>query len=108
QRQTEIGHPKTGRRTPTTHQPSPEEILQAPKVLLHDHLDGGVRPETVAEMAKDIRHELPEEDPDKLGRWFRDAADSGSLERYLTTFDHTVAVMQTAPSLTRVARECVE
>ena len=88
-----------------------EEVLRAPKVLLHDHLDGGLRPATVLELAREVGHELPT-DPDgdaaALGRWFAEAADSGSLERYLETFTHTVAVMQTADALTRVARECVE
>jgi len=83
-------------------------IRRAPKVLLHDHLDGGLRPATIIELAAEIGHELPAADPESLGRWFVEAADSGSLERYLETFDHTVAVMQTAESLRRVARECVE
>ncbi|MGW0229747.1 adenosine deaminase [Actinopolymorpha singaporensis] len=86
---------------------TPEEIVRAPKVLLHDHLDGGLRPQTVAELAAGIGHELPAA-PERLGEWFRESADSGSLERYLETFAHTVAVMQTAESLTRVATECVE
>jgi adenosine deaminase len=81
----------------------------APKVLLHDHLDGGVRPSTVAELAHIGGYEgLPTTDPDELGRWFRSAADSGSLVRYLETFVHTVAVLQSADGLRRVARECVE
>jgi adenosine deaminase len=88
--------------------PTRDEVLRAPKVLLHDHLDGGLRPATVLELAREIGHELPAGDADGLGRWFREAADSGSLERYLETFDHTVAVMQTSEALARVARECVE
>jgi len=83
-------------------------IRAAPKVLLHDHLDGGLRPATIVELAADAGHELPAADAQSLGRWFTEAADSGSLERYLQTFDHTVAVMQTGASLTRVAREAVE
>ncbi|XTZ17731.1 adenosine deaminase [Micromonospora echinospora] len=83
-----------------------EEIVQAPKALLHDHLDGGLRPTTIIELAAEVGHGLPSTDPDELGRWFVEAADSGSLERYLETFAHTVAVMQTAPALARVAREC--
>ena len=80
-----------------------------PKVLLHDHLDGGLRPATILELAGEIRHELPtHESAEALGDWFAAAADSGSLERYLETFDLTVAVMQTPAALTRVARECVE
>jgi adenosine deaminase len=83
-----------------------EEIVKAPKALLHDHLDGGLRPATVVELAEAIGHPLPTTDPDDLGRWFVDAASSGSLERYLETFAHTVAVMQTAAGLHRVAAEC--
>ena len=85
-----------------------DQIRQVPKVLLHDHLDGGLRPATILELAAEVGHELPAGDAEALGRWFAESADSGSLERYLETFDHTVAVMQTGPSLTRVARECVE
>src|SRR5690242_20025434 len=85
-----------------------ELIRRVPKVLLHDHLDGGLRPATIVELAAEAGHALPAGDADALGRWFAEAADSGSLERYLETFDHTVAVMQTAENLTRVARECVE
>ncbi|MEU4927899.1 adenosine deaminase [Streptomyces yokosukanensis] len=91
------------------HVPTPDQIRRAPKVLLHDHLDGGLRPGTVVELAQDSRYsELPETDPGKLGIWFREAADSGSLERYLETFRHTVGVMQTRQALVRVARECAE
>ncbi|MEV6928474.1 adenosine deaminase [Dactylosporangium sp. NPDC051485] len=86
--------------------PSYDEIRRAPKVLLHDHLDGGLRPATILDLAAGIGHELPAATPDGLGEWFVAAADSGSLERYLTTFAHTVAVMQTADALHRVAREC--
>ncbi|MBA8793274.1 adenosine deaminase [Friedmanniella endophytica] len=86
----------------------PELVRRAPKVLLHDHLDGGLRPATVAELAVEVDHPLPVTDTDALGRWFAETADSGSLPAYLETFDHTVAVMQTAPALRRVAREFVE
>jgi adenosine deaminase len=88
--------------------PTYPEIVKAPKALLHDHLDGGLRPASVVELAAEIGHELPVGEPAALGRWFADAADSGSLERYLTTFAHTVGVMQTAPALHRVAKECAE
>src|SRR5690349_5509958 len=83
-----------------------EDIVQAPKVLLHDHLDGGLRPTTILELADAVGHALPESEPAALGQWFVAAADSGSLERYLATFTHTVAVLQTAEGLHRVAREC--
>jgi adenosine deaminase len=85
---------------------SHEVILKAPKALLHDHLDGGLRPATIIELAGAIGHDLPETDPERLADWFVAAADSGSLERYLQTFAHTVAVMQTEEALHRVAREC--
>ncbi len=85
-----------------------DQVVRAPKVLLHDHLDGGLRPQTIVELASEVGHELPAQTSEHLGRWFTESADSGSLVRYLKTFDHTVAVMQTAAALTRVARECVE
>jgi adenosine deaminase len=83
-----------------------EDIVKAPKALLHDHLDGGLRPATIVELADAVGHALPESDPVLLGEWFVAAADSGSLERYLETFAHTVAVMQTEEALHRVAKEC--
>lgn len=87
---------------------TPEQLTAAPKVLLHDHLDGGLRPATIVELAQEIGHRLPRTDPVELGEWFVESADSGSLERYLETFDHTVAVMQNAAAITRVASECVQ
>ena len=86
-----------------------ETIRQAPKALLHDHLDGGLRPATVLELADQYGYDqLPESDVDKLATFFRTAAHSGSLVRYLEPFAHTVGVMQTPEALHRVARECVE
>jgi adenosine deaminase len=86
-----------------------ETIAKAPKALLHDHLDGGLRPATVLEMASEIGYEeLPADDVDGLASFFRTAAHSGSLVRYLEPFAHTVAVMQTPESLHRVAFEAVE
>lgn len=85
-----------------------EELKAAPKVLLHDHLDGGLRPATIVELAAEAGHTLPRTDAGELGQWFVESADSGSLERYLETFDHTVAVMQTAEGIRRVASECVQ
>lgn len=88
---------------------SPEAIVAAPKVLLHDHLDGGLRPGTVLDLAAESGYdELPSTDVTELGRWFQEAADSGSLERYLQTFAHTVGVLQTRDALVRVAAECAE
>ena len=86
--------------------PTSEQIAEAPKILLHDHLDGGLRPQTVVDLAGEVGHELPAAGAEALSTWFRDAADSGSLERYLETFAHTVGVMQTPEGLRRVAREC--
>ena len=84
-------------------------IIAAPKVLLHDHLDGGLRPQTVLDLAAESGYtDLPASDADSLGRWFSEAAYSGSLERYLETFKHTVGVTQSVSALVRVARECAE
>jgi adenosine deaminase len=84
-----------------------ETLARAPKVVLHDHLDGGLRPRTVLELADELGYrELPADEPEALGRWFREAADSGSLVRYLETFAHTVGVMQRPEAVQRVAREC--
>jgi adenosine deaminase len=90
-----------------TSRPNTDEIRLAPKVLLHDHLDGGLRAESIIDLARDTGYtELPTTDPAALAQWFTAAADSGSLERYLETFRHTVGVMQTADALRRVAYEC--
>ncbi|WP_048679602.1 MULTISPECIES: adenosine deaminase [Kocuria] len=82
-------------------------IAALPKVCLHDHLDGALRPQTIVELAAEAGHELPATDPAALERWFVESANSRSLERYLATFEHTVAVLQSASALTRVAREYV-
>ncbi len=84
-------------------------IRYAPKALLHDHLDGGLRPSTMLDIAAKTGYDgLPAVDAEGLANWFKTAAHSGSLVRYLEPFAHTVAVMQTAESLHRVAFECVE
>ncbi|MFD1931539.1 MULTISPECIES: adenosine deaminase [Nonomuraea] len=89
--------------------PSHDDIRRAPKVLLHDHLDGGLRAETIVDLARESGYDrLPTTDPDNLRQWFEEASDSGSLVRYLETFDHTVGVMQTREALVRVAAECAE
>jgi len=82
-------------------------LKKLPKISLHDHLDGGLRPQTIIELADAVGHKLPTNNPVELGQWFVDSADSGSLVRYLETFDHTIAVMQTVEGLQRVAREFV-
>ena len=79
-----------------------------PKVSLHDHLDGGVRPDTIVELADAAGVDLPVDDGDDLADWFAEKGDSGSLVEYLKTFDLTIGVMQTRENLTRVAREFVE
>ena len=83
-------------------------IRSLPKVSLHDHLDGALRPQTIIELAEAVDLEVPESDADDLADWFEDQSDSGSLVEYLKTFDLTTAVMQTADGLRRVAREFVE
>ena len=91
--------------------PGTDIALEAlPKVSLHDHLDGGLRPATIVELAAEIGYELPAgaTDAESLGQWFAAQANSGSLVQYLTTFDVTIAVMQTHDALVRVAREFVE
>src|SRR5437870_10322325 len=86
-----------------------ETLRAAPKVLLHDHLDGGLRPATVVDLARDQGDPgLPTKDPQELGRWFHASAASGSLSLYLRGFAHTIAVMQTEEALERVAYECGE
>jgi len=87
-------------------QPTHDELKRAPKALLHDHLDGGLRPQTILDLAKESGYaKLPATDADALAKWFADAADSGSLEKYLETFAHTVGVMQSPSAIARVARE---
>jgi adenosine deaminase len=95
--------------TPT--EPSPDVLRAVPKVLLHDHLDGGLRPQTIVDLAVGdplVEADLAAPDAAGLGTWFRDSADSGSLERYLETFDQTLAVMQTEEGLFRVASEAAQ
>jgi adenosine deaminase len=95
----------------TLERPALDPVLigRAPKVLLHDHLDGGLRPATVIELAQEAGYsELPTTDPAELGRWFTRGADRKSLELYLEGFRHTVAVMQTRDAIERVAAEAVE
>jgi adenosine deaminase len=83
-------------------------INALPKVSLHDHLDGGLRPQTIVELGAEIGLDLPTSDAAELGDWFAQKSDSGSLVEYLKTFDVTTAVMQTREGLARVAREFVQ
>jgi adenosine deaminase len=89
--------------------PTLDDIRAAPKVLLHDHLDGGLRPATIVELAAETDYrDLPTGDPAELGAWMTRGADRKDLLLYLETFAHTVGVMQTSGALARVARECAE
>ncbi|GIU89270.1 MAG: adenosine deaminase 1 [Acidimicrobiia bacterium] len=89
--------------------PTLDEIRRAPKVVLHDHLDGGLRPATIVELADaDGYRDLPTRDPGELAAWMRRGANRSDLVLYLETFVHTVGVMQTRDALIRVARECAE
>jgi adenosine deaminase len=89
--------------------PAIEQIRAMPKVLLHDHLDGGLRPATVIDLADDIGYPgLPTHDPAELTRVLTAGAHRGHLNLYLDAFRHTVGVMQTRPALYRVAREAAE
>ena len=85
------------------------DIRRAPKVLLHDHLDGGLRPETLVDLADRQGYiGLPATDPGALAAWMTATSHRGHLELYLDAFRHTVAVMQTEDALIRVAQECAE
>ncbi|MDN5683155.1 adenosine deaminase [Corynebacterium glyciniphilum] len=95
--------------TEATSTVDPDVVRRLPKVELHDHLDGGLRPQTIIDIAAETGYDgLPTTDATELEKWFFDAANSGDLPTYLTTFDHTTAVMQTRDSLVRVTREAVE
>ncbi|WP_233563916.1 adenosine deaminase [Cryobacterium tepidiphilum] len=83
-------------------------ITALPKISLHDHLDGGLRPQTIIELADAIDLELPVTDATGLATWFEEQSNSGSLVEYLKTFDLTTAVMQTREGLFRVAKEFAE
>jgi adenosine deaminase len=89
--------------------PTLDTIREAPKALLHDHLDGGLRPATVVDLAREFHYDgLPTTDVDELAAWFRRGADRKSLELYLETFTHTIGVLQERDAIIRVAAECVE
>ncbi len=86
-----------------------DTIREAPKALLHDHLDGGLRPATIVDLAREFHYDgLPTTDPDELAAWMRRGADRKSLELYLETFAHTVGVMQDRDAIIRVAAECAD
>jgi len=84
-------------------------LRSLPKVLLHEHLDGVLRPQSILELARSLKYDrLPTEDPEELARWFHQGANQGSLPKYLEGFAHTIAVMQTEEALERVAYEQAE
>ena len=84
-------------------------IKEVPKVLLHDHLDGGLRPQTIVDLAREQKYDkLPTEDPIELEKWFQKGANKGNLVEYLEGFAHTCGVMQTKAALERVAYEMME
>ena len=85
------------------------QLKTLPKVLLHEHLDGVVRPQTILELAKNAGYaKLPSDNPEDLARWFHQGANQGNLPKYLEGFAHTIAVMQTEEALERVAYEQAE
>ena len=89
--------------------PTGERICRVPKVVLHDHLDGGLRASTIVELAEETGYrDLPTTDPERLAAWMQRGANRKDLTLYLETFAHTVGVMQTADSIARVARECAQ
>src|ERR1700748_2836636 len=89
--------------------PTLAEIRTVPKVLLHDHLDGGLRPQTVLELARETGYNgLPADNEEELTQRLTEGAHRGHLEIYLDAFRHTVGVMQTPEALRRVAAECAE
>ena len=91
-----------------TEKPTFEEIRRLPKVLLHEHLDGGLRPSTIIDIAQEIGYpHLPTHDAVALEAWFYEQCNSGSLVKYLHCFEHTIAMMQRAKDLVRIAKECV-
>ncbi len=84
-------------------------IRGLPKVILHEHLDGGLRPSTILELADEVGYRgLPAGDAESLRAWFGDAVRIGGLPGYLSTFAHTIGVLQTSPAIERVAYEAAE
>ena len=79
-----------------------------PKVLLHEHLDGGLRPHTLFELGRARGIALPTDDPASLAKWMHDNANSGSLVRYLRGFVITVAAMAGPDACERIAFEAAE
>jgi adenosine deaminase len=89
--------------------PTIDQLRKLPKVLLHEHLDGGLRPQTIVDLARDTGYtHLPTQDAANLAEWFQTNANRGSLPLYLQGFEHTSGVMQTEEALERVAYETLE
>ncbi len=87
---------------------SNETLRKIPKVELHDHLDGGLRPETMLELGKEFSLDMPASTPQSLGDWLHRGADRKNLGLYLEGFAFTCGVMRTKESIERVAREAIE
>jgi adenosine deaminase len=87
---------------------SPAFWQNFPKVVLHEHLDGNLRPATLLELCRAKRVTLPADTPDTLQHWIHTQANSGSLERYVAAFGLTVAAMATPQACERVAFEAVQ
>ncbi len=85
-----------------------EVLHRMPKVLLHDHLDGGLRPTTVIDLAGEYGIELPTTDEADLEKWFHEGAMVGNLTQYLQGFAATTSVMQHTDAIERVAEEMIE
>ena len=101
--------PSDSSKGPTVDSRAIDQIARAPKALLHDHLDGGLRPATVVDLAGEFGYDgLPTTDVDELAKWFTRGADRRNLELYLETFAHTVGVTQTRDGLMRAAAESAE
>ncbi|NBP17947.1 MAG: adenosine deaminase, partial [Actinobacteria bacterium] len=95
--------------TPVVASPWHEVLAKAPKALLHDHLDGGLRPQSVIELANEFGYKkLPTTDVVDLKKWFHRGAKRNDLVLYLETFAHTVGVMQHRDAIERVAFECAQ
>ena len=90
----------------------PDDLLRQarrlPKVLLHEHLDGGLRVPTLLALLRERGLAAPAEDEEALAAWFDARAHAGSLEEYLRGFALTVSAMATPEALTRVAFEAAE
>ncbi len=84
-----------------------EAVRARPMVLLHHHLDGGMRPRTIVDLAEECGWipRLPSTDPVELHAWFVRGAETRDILQYLATFEHTTSVLQTESALERIAAE---